>query len=68
VLGRVGRGGEGKRLYLYALQWPGESPLERSYQRVREDPAWEVHELDSAHNLMRDVPDELARILLSVAD
>jgi pimeloyl-ACP methyl ester carboxylesterase len=55
-----------KRVYLYAEDWPAESPMAQSYQRVRQDPAWEVHALDSKHNLMRDVPEQLAAILLAV--
>lgn len=61
-LGRIRR-----RDFVYALKWPGESPLRPSYERVRHDPAWHVHELDGAHNLMRDTPDDLLRILLDVA-
>ncbi len=57
-----------KRVYLYAEDWPDGSPLERSYQRVRLDPAWEVHPLASKHNFMRDIPEELAAILLGVAE
>ena len=56
-----------QRVYVYALDWPGESPLQRSYERVRSDPTWTVHELDGKHNLMRDNPDDLLRILLDVA-
>jgi pimeloyl-ACP methyl ester carboxylesterase len=55
-----------RRDFLYALQWPGESPMRRSYERVRDDPAWTTHELDGKHNLMRDKPDDLLRILLDV--
>lgn len=56
-----------RRVYLYAKDWPGPSPMETSYERVRDDPSWEVHALDSKHNFMRDIPDELASILLDVA-
>lgn len=56
-----------RRDFVYALKWPGDSPLRPSYERVREDPAWHVHELDGAHDLMRDTPDDLLRILLDVA-
>ena len=56
-----------RRVYLYATDWPGESPLRASYERVRDDPAWEVHVLESKHNFMRDVPEKLAAILLDVA-
>jgi pimeloyl-ACP methyl ester carboxylesterase len=57
-----------RRDFVYALRWPGDSPLRPSYERVRDDPAWTVHELDGAHNLMRDNPDDLVRILLAAAD
>ena len=56
-----------RRDYVYALQWPGDSPLRPSYERIRDDPNWTTHELDGAHNLMRDNPDDLLRILLDVA-
>lgn len=56
-----------QRTFVYALDWPGESPLQRSYERVRNDPSWVVHELDGKHNLMRDNPDELLGILLSTS-
>lgn len=55
-----------RREFVYALDWPGDSPLRPSYERVRDDPDWNVHELDGKHNLMRDNPAELLRILLDV--
>jgi pimeloyl-ACP methyl ester carboxylesterase len=56
-----------RRDFVYARQWPGESPLRPSYERVRDDPTWTTHELEGGHNLMRDNPDDLLRILLDVA-
>jgi pimeloyl-ACP methyl ester carboxylesterase len=56
-----------RRDFVYALKWPGDSPLRPSYERVRADPNWNVHELDGAHNLMRDNPADLLRILRDVA-
>ena len=56
-----------RRDFVYALKWPGDSPLRPSYERVRDDPSWITHELDGAHNLMRDSPEDLVRILLEVA-
>ena len=56
-----------RRDYVYALDWPGESPLRPSYDRVRNDPRWNCHELDSKHNLMRDKPEELLQIVLGAA-
>ncbi len=56
-----------RRDFVYALKWPGDSPLRPSYKRVKDDPAWNVHEVDGAHNLMRDNPDDLLRILCDAA-
>jgi pimeloyl-ACP methyl ester carboxylesterase len=56
-----------RRDFVYALKWPGDSPLRPSYERVKDDPNWTVHELDGAHNLMRDNPDDLFRILVEAA-
>ena len=56
-----------RRVFVYAQDWPGESPLQASYDRVRSDPKWISHELDGKHNLMRDKPDDVLRILLDAA-
>jgi len=56
-----------RRDFVYALKWPGDSPLRPSYERVKDDPNWNVHELDGAHNLMRDNPEDLLRILTEVS-
>ncbi|AWT54798.1 alpha/beta fold hydrolase [Mycolicibacterium smegmatis] len=56
-----------RRVFVYARDWPGESPLQASYDRARNDPNWTCHELDAKHNLMRDAPEELLRILVDVA-
>ncbi|TRW83320.1 alpha/beta hydrolase [Mycolicibacterium sp. 018/SC-01/001] len=56
-----------QRIFVYALDWPGESPMKLSYDRVRTDPEWVVHELGGKHNLMRDKPDELRTILLETS-
>jgi len=57
-----------RRDYVYATQWQGESPFAATVERLRRDPSWAVHVLDSAHNLMRDKPTDLLRILLDAAD
>lgn len=56
-----------QRVFVYALDWPGDSPLRPSYERVRDDAGWVIHELDGKHNLMRDNPDDLLRILLDAS-
>ncbi|WP_433438470.1 alpha/beta fold hydrolase [Nonomuraea sp. CA-141351] len=53
-----------RRDYVYAAGWDGESPFTPVYERLRQDPSWTTHALDSAHNLMRDAPQELLKILL----
>ncbi|HYZ69294.1 MAG TPA: alpha/beta hydrolase [Mycobacterium sp.] len=53
-----------RRVYVYATKWQGESPFAATFDRVRRDPTWTTHVLDGAHNLMRDCPTELLRILL----
>jgi len=54
-----------RRDYVYATKWDGESPFAATFERVRNDPTWTTHALDGAHNLMRDCPDDLLRILLA---
>ena len=53
-----------RRDYAYATKWQGESPFSATFERVRQDPSWSTHVLDGAHNLMRDCPADLLRILL----
>lgn len=55
-----------RRDYVYAKKWPGVSPLRATYERLRDDPEWTVHALDGGHNMMRDNPDDLVRILTDV--
>ncbi|WP_410631060.1 alpha/beta fold hydrolase [Amycolatopsis sp. cmx-4-83] len=56
-----------RRDYVYAAGWDGESPFTPVYERLRADPTWTTHSLDGGHNLMRDAPGELLKILLDVA-
>ena len=61
----TGPGPRCPRTYVYATRWPGDSPFTPTYERLRTDPDWTVHALDSAHNLMRDAPERLHEILLA---
>lgn len=56
-----------RRDYAYATKWEGESPFAATFERLRHDSTWTTYVLDNAHNLMRDNPDDLLRILLDVA-
>ncbi|MGV9306361.1 alpha/beta fold hydrolase [Nonomuraea sp. NPDC004354] len=55
-------------VYVYAAGWPTPSPFTTTYQRLRQDPAWTTHALDSGHNLMRDAPQDLLKILLEAGE
>jgi pimeloyl-ACP methyl ester carboxylesterase len=59
-----GRAHGPRQVYVYAAAWDGESPFTPVYQRLREDSGWTTHALDSGHNLMRDAPGDLLKILL----
>lgn len=53
--------------YVYATGWPEGSPFTEVYERLSADPEWRTHALDSGHNVMRDAPDELLKVLLGAA-
>jgi pimeloyl-ACP methyl ester carboxylesterase len=57
-----------RREYVYAARWETPSPFTEIYQRLRDDDAWTTHALDGGHNLMRDAPEDLLRVLLNVAE
>ncbi|MFF7249252.1 alpha/beta fold hydrolase [Embleya sp. NPDC008237] len=57
-----------RRTYVYAAGWDGPSPFAPVHERLRDDPAWKTHALAGGHNLMRDTPRDLARILLEAAE
>ncbi|TMR92355.1 alpha/beta fold hydrolase [Nonomuraea basaltis] len=56
-----------RRDYVYAAAWDGQSPFTPVYRRLCTDPSWRTHALDSGHNLMRDAPHDLVKILLDSA-
>jgi hypothetical protein len=46
-----------------STRWPTWTP----HGRVRDEPGWEVPAVDSRHNVVRDVPERLAEVLLDAA-
>ncbi len=56
-----------RRDYVYAAGWADQSPFTATYQRLSTDPGWHTHALPGGHNLMRDTPEQLAKIMLDVA-
>ncbi len=55
-----------RRIYIFATGWQP-TPFRRFYDRVLDDPQWEVHCADSGHDVMADQPGQLRAILLDCA-
>lgn len=52
----------GRKVYIRAANFLSPA-FERVYESARSDPAWIAHELPCGHDVMVDMPDELAEIL-----
>ncbi|HEY3559180.1 MAG TPA: alpha/beta fold hydrolase [Kribbella sp.] len=50
------------RTYISGGEWPG-SPFLALTERLRNDPAWQVHDIPVGHNIARRAPEPLATIL-----
>ena len=57
-----------RRTYVYAAGWEGPSPFTAIYQRLRNDPSWQTYASAGGHNLMRDAPEDLVKILIEVGE
>jgi hypothetical protein len=53
-----------RRTYLYLSGFEG-SPFTATHERLRQDPAWTVQSLPVGHDIVRDAPDDLVKLLLS---
>jgi hypothetical protein len=47
--------------------WPGRSPFADTTARVEADQGWTVHHWPTTHNVLRDGPERLTDLLLSLA-
>lgn len=63
---RVAREWTGPRVYIRAQDHPW-APFDAVYQQAIDDPRWQAHLVAGGHDLMVDAPEEVARILLSLA-
>jgi pimeloyl-ACP methyl ester carboxylesterase len=54
------------RLFVYATGWSA-TPFTAQYERLRDDPAWQVHALACGHNLINEKPDDVFEILTRMA-
>jgi hypothetical protein len=50
------------RAFIYLSGWEG-TPFVEQYERLKELQSWHVETIHSAHNVMRDFPDELTEVL-----
>jgi hypothetical protein len=62
-----GIAGVRRKVYVLAEGWGTGPGFRRYHDMVKDDPAWVVHALPSGHDVMLDMPAELADILLRVA-
>lgn len=53
------------RTYI-AADGPAYTPMKPTYERVRRDPSWHWHTIDTGHDMMVTAPEALARLLLAV--
>jgi pimeloyl-ACP methyl ester carboxylesterase len=52
-----------RRDFVYCSGWEG-TPFTQTYERLRDDPAWRVHEAPFGHDLPKLAPEAVAAILL----
>lgn len=64
---RIEREWTGPRVFVRATDYPC-APFDALYQRALEEPGWQAHRVVGGHDLMVDAPDEVARILLDLAE
>jgi pimeloyl-ACP methyl ester carboxylesterase len=51
-----------RRTLIHASAWEA-TPFQNQYERLRTDPAWEVHDLPVGHAVYNEAPDDLTSIL-----
>ncbi len=52
-----------EKVFLYASGW-SETPFTSTYERLRNDPAWQVRSLPTGHSIIREAPDDFLSIVL----
>jgi pimeloyl-ACP methyl ester carboxylesterase len=54
------------RLFVYATGWDA-TPFTAQYERLRNDPAWQVHALACGHDVIKEKPDDVFELLTGMA-
>jgi pimeloyl-ACP methyl ester carboxylesterase len=52
-----------KRMYIFATRWQP-TPFAETYARLQADPAWITHAVECGHDVMLDMPDRTAELLV----
>ena len=52
-----------RRTLVFASRWA--TPFRPQYEKLRHDPQWEIHELATGHDVMREAPDQVVGLLTS---
>lgn len=55
-----------RHIYIFAASWEP-TPFRQFYERVKDDPAWQVHTADSGHFVMGEQPQQLLQLMLDAA-
>ena len=53
-----------RREFIYCSGWEEGTPFAELRTRLQADPGWQVHDLPTAHNAMREAPEAVAALLL----
>ena len=53
-----------RREFIYCSGWEDRTPFAELRTRLQADPEWQVHDLPTAHNAMREAPEAVAALLL----
>ena len=56
-----------RREFVYCSGWESGTPFKELRTRLQADPGWQVHDVPTAHNAMREAPEVVAAILLDGA-
>ena len=56
----------GKKTYIRAKSYPS-IPFDGCYEKFRAEPGWQAYELPCGHDVMIDMPQRLAEILIEVS-
>jgi hypothetical protein len=63
----TGRADDLPKTYVYCARKEGRDAFRQFADRLRNDPAWRYHEIDTGHNLQYSAPDATLRILRDLA-